>query len=293
MTENSDQNSSSEKPIGHDHPLVDEEELDTSPVDERYKGNWDNVKDNPETIVGFYKNYKNVPKEHRDKAIEIVEEADEFYTDFLAISSSEREVTDGVIRAYDLAVLDSFADKIRKEAHWIQSNVDEGESNPIESYPKELGHKVFQMHVSTISYVEASCYRILRYRIINRNIPDRSKFLQWGSHEDRADIDETELDIESQEVEILRWAASSGVYNLSRALNQSGVIGDNMYNKINEMRKRRNNLVHQPSTLTLVEFTKSEELLESSRFAVDLCDNLSEEFDQIDRNPVYNVLTEK
>lgn len=293
MTENSNQNSSGEKPIGHDHPLVDEDELDTSPVDEKYRGNWSNIKDDAAAIAGFYKNYKNVPKAHREKAIEIVEEADGHYTDFLAISSMERKVTDGVIRAFNLAVLDSFADEIRKEAQWIQSNLDEGESNPIESYPKESGHKVFQMHVSTISYIEASCYRILRYRIINGKIPDRGKLLQWGSHEDRADIDETELDIESQEVEILSWAESSGVYDLSRALNQSGVIGDKLYNKINQIRERRNNIVHQPSALTLSEFTNSEELLETTRYAVDVCDSFSDEFEKMDRHAIYNTLTEK
>lgn len=293
MTENSDQASSSEKPIGHDHPLVDEDELDTSPVDEKYKGNWENIKDDPEAIVGFYKNYKNVPKEHREKAREIVQEADGRHTDFLAISSSKRQVTDGVIRAFDLAVLDSFADKIRKEAQWVQSNLDEGEYNPIESYPKELGHKVFQMHVFTISYVEASCYRILRYRIINGNLPDRGKLLQWGRDEDRADLDEAELDMESQEVEIFKWAEYSGVHALSRALNQSGVIDDSVYNKINKIRERRHNLVHQPFTLTMSEFTEAEEILESTRLVADICDRLNEEFETMHKNPVYNVLTEK
>lgn len=288
------QDPGNEKPIGYDHPLVDEDELDSSPVDDRYRGNWENIKDNPEAIVGFYKNYKNVPKEHREEAIDKVKEAGlDTSTDFLVITKSERKVSGRLIRAYSIAVLDSFADRILQNAEWIQSNVNRDQSVPIESYPEELGHTVFQMHVSTVSFVEASCFQILKYKIINGQLPDRESLLSWGSHEDRADIDRTKMDIESQEVEVFSWAVDSGARGLSLALLQSGIIDDQMYERIDNIRDHRNDLVHQPATLTLKRFSDGDSILERADDATYICERLREELDQILKHPAYGSIVGK
>jgi hypothetical protein len=293
MTEDADQKSRNEKLIGHDHPLVDEDELDNSPVDERYRGNWDNIKDNPKAIVGFYGNYKNVPKEHREKAVEKIKNTDfETSTDFLVIAKSEREVDASLVRAYSITVLDSFADRIQQKAQWVKSNVDREESLPINSYPEELGHTVFEMHVSTVSFVEASCFQILKYKILNRQLPDRESLLDWGSHEDRADIDQESVDIELQEAEIFHWAADSGVHALSLAVLQSGVIDDKMYQKIDCIRDYRNDLVHRPATLTLKRFSDGETIADRAEDAIQIAERLKNELDQIPKHPRYRDLVE-
>lgn len=294
MTGDDDQNSSEEKPIGYDHPLVDEDELDDSPVDGKYRGNWENIKDNPEAIVGFYKNYKNVPKDHRKDAIDKVKEANlDVTTDLLVISKSERKVSDGLIRAYSIAVLDSFADRILQDAEWIHSNVNRDQSVPIESYPEELGHTVFQMHVSTVSFVEASCFQILKYKIINGQLPDRESLLSWGSHEDRADLDRTKIDIESQEAEVFLWAAGSGVRDLSLALLQSGIIDDRMYERIDNIRNYRNDLVHHPATLTLKRFSDGGSILSRADDAIYICEKIREELNRIPKHPTYDSVVGK
>jgi hypothetical protein len=294
MTEDTNQKSSNEKPIGYDHPLVDEDELDNSPVDEKYRDNWENIKDDPEAIVGFYRNYKNVPKEYREKAREKVENTPlAVSTDFLVISKSKREVDESLIQAYSIAVLESFADRIQKKAQWVKSNVDQEQPVPINSYPSELGHTVFEMHVSTVSFVESSCFRILKYKILNGELPDREHFVDWGSHKDRADIDQETVDIESQEAEIFLWAADSGVHALSLALRQSGIIDGDLYEKMDCIREYRNDLVHRPATLTLKRFTDGETILNRAEDALDITEEIKNELNQIPRHPTYRSLVEK
>jgi hypothetical protein len=293
MTEDSNQESSNGKPIGHDHPLVDENELDNSPVDEKFRGNWDNIKNNPEAIVGFYKNYKNVPKEHREKAIEKIKNTDlETSTDFLVIAKSEREVDESLIQAYSIAVLDSFAARIQKKAQWLKSNVNQEESVPINSYPEELGHTVFELHASTVSFIESSCLHILKYKIANRQLPDRKSLVDWGSHKDRAAIDQETVDIESQEAKIFQWAADSGVHALSLALLQSGIVDDTMYQRMNRIREYRHDLLHRPATLTLKRFSDGETILDRAEDAIRIAEDFKTKLDQIPKHPVYEGLVE-
>jgi hypothetical protein len=293
MAEDNEQNFSDEKPIGHDHPLVNEDELDNSPVDKKFRGNWKNIKNNPRAIVGFYKNYKNVPKQHREKAIEKIRGTEfEISTDFLSIQKIEREVHPKLIQAYSIAVLESFADQIEEKAQWLESNISHDQSSPIDSYPKEVGYKVFELHILTTTFIESSSYHILKHKIKNRQLPDRESLISWGSHKDRAGVDEESLSIESQEAEIFQWAADSGTHALSRALLQSKIINDKIYKKINCVRNHRNDLVHDPATLTIKRFLDGKTILDRAKDATDIVRYLKSELNQIPKHPIYQSITD-
>lgn len=251
---------------------------------------WEFFKDKPvEAFVHYYESIEEVPEKYQEeaqrRALSLTTDA---AIDFLGTGEPipmniSREMEDAIA----IGTLKGLATQIENEGQEILNVLPESEGPPIDLPPGELGYKLFQMHVVTVSYAEAAGEILFRHHARIGRGWNPTALTQWASHEKRLGVSLTEHDTLAEQLPMVYKWATEKVSRLLLALLQAEVIEDSLYQQLDKVRERRNNFIHSAHTLAVNDFGDKRDV----RDAVDECLSgisiLGTQLEDVSRNPVY------
>lgn len=248
----------------------------------------------PEAFIHYYESIENVPKEHQEEAQHRALSANtNAARNFLSIGESRPwKISQDVKDAIAIGTLEGLGSQIKDDRKEILKLLPESGGPPIKIPLGELGYKLFQIHVVTVSYIEAAGEILLRHYALNDQEWNPTGLIQWAAHEDRIGESLTESgDFDEQLSKVYKWATEK-VWRLILALLQSEIIDDGTYRQMDAVRERRNNFIHSAHTLAVNDFGDNQDI----RDAIDECEYsisaMSEKLENVPRNPVYDILVE-
>lgn len=190
--------------------------------------------------------------------------------------------------AIAIGTLEGLSSQIKDDGAEILKSLPESEGPPIQIPPGELGYKLFQIHVVSVSYTEAAGEILLREYARTGQEWNPTQLIQWAAHKERVGESLTESeDFDEQLSMVYEWATEK-VSRLTLALLQGEIINDSTYQQIDAVRERRNNFIHSAHTLAVNDFGDNQDI----RDAIDECEYtisaLGEKLEDVPRNPVYD-----
>lgn len=262
------------------------------PTDEYHS--WDFFDDlPPEAFISHYKSIENVPEEHQEEALrEVLKMNDKDALDFISTGETiPFQFTSDVIDAFAIATLEGLADNLADDGETILEMCESTDANPISIPPGQLGYKLFQMHVVTTSYAESAAGIILRHHMRVESGWNTEYLIEWASHKDRVGDEVAKINDFDQKINKIReWAAGS-VKRLSLVLKHADIIDNSFYKDLDNVRDRRNNFIHSAATLTINDFSNSDDVRDSVKECISVVSGLGEELNSVHRHPIYDNFT--
>lgn len=247
----------------------------------------------PEAFISHYKSIENVPEEHQEEARrKVLSMNDKDKIDFISTGETiPIQFTPDVIDAIAIATLEGLADHIVDDGESILETCENTEVSPISIPPKQLGYKLFQIHVVTTSYAESAAEILLRHhmRVVDGWNP--RYLIKWASHKDRVGDELPETDDFDQKINKIHQWATGSVKRLSLVLKHAEIIDDTLYRDLDNVRNRRNNFTHSVATLAINDFGNSEDVRDSVKECLSVVSGLGKEIDTVNRHPIYNKFT--
>lgn len=247
----------------------------------------------PEAIIDHYESIENVPEEHQEEAWrEVLKMNDRDAGEFInAIKTTPMQFNQDLIDTMAIATLEGLADNLADDGETILEMCENTNANPISIPPEQLGYKLFQIHVVTISYTESAAEIILRYHMRAESEWNTEYLIEWASSENRVGDEITRTDDFDQKInKIYEWA-TMGVKPLSLVLKHADIIDNSLYKDLNNIRERRNNLIHSAASLAINEFSDGDDVRDSVKQCLSVVSGLGEELNRIPRHPIYDNYT--
>jgi hypothetical protein len=248
----------------------------------------------PQAFIHYYESIENVPEKHRKEAQRRALRANsDVARDFLSVGKTvPRKISQGVKDAIAIGTLEGLASQIKGDRKEILKLLPESEGPPIQIPPGELGYKLFQIHVVTVSYTEAAGDILLRHHVSTGQEWAPTDLIQWAAHKDRIGASLTESGDLDEQLSIVHEWATKKVSRLILALLQADIIDGPTYQQMDAVRERRNDFIHSAHTLAVNDFGDNQDI----RDAIDECESsvsvLGEKLEDVPRNPVYDSLVD-
>lgn len=252
---------------------------------------WDFFQDKPpEAFIHHYESIENVPEEHQEEAQRrALRSNTDAARDFVSVGETiPWKISQGVKDAIAIGTLEGLASQIEDDGEEILRLLPESEGPPIQIPPSELGYKLFQIHVVTVSYTEAAGEILLRHHARTGQEWNPTELIQWAAHKDRIGESLSEAGGIDEQLSIVYEWATEKVSRLILALLQAGIIDDATYQQMNAVRERRNNFIHSAHTLAVNDFGDNQDV----RDAIDECESsvsaLGRKLENVPRHPIYD-----
>ena len=247
----------------------------------------------PEAIVNYYKSIENVSEEHREEALrEVLKMNDKDPGEFINTGKPMSiQFDQHLIDTMAIATLEGLADNLVDDGETILEMCESTDTNPISIPPGQLGYKLFQIHVVTISYTESAAGIILRHHMRAESEWNTEHLIEWASSENRVGDKITKIDDFDQKInEICEWANRS-VKKRSKVLDHADIIDQSLYDDLNNVRKRRNSFIHSAETLAINDFSDDDDVRNSVEECLSVVSGLGEELNRVPRHPIYDKYT--